>query len=85
MARIKYVINERRLAYEQAIKILEEQRQAKLSAEEKEQERQRVDEELVAQEELKAEQTPAEPAPAPSVNLAVEGVFSGASQSAKRS
>lgn len=84
MARIKYVINERRLAYEQAIKILEDKRQAKLSEEEK----QRVEVKLIAQEEQKAQQsqqTPAPEAPPQEVNLAVEGLFAGASQSEKRS
>ncbi|GJE98316.1 54S ribosomal protein L4, mitochondrial [Phanerochaete sordida] len=84
MARIKYVINERRVAFEQAITILEERRQAKLSTEEKERETQRVDEELVAQEELKAAQKPAQ-APPQEVNLAVDGLFSSASQNAKQS
>lgn len=84
MARIKYVINERRVAYEQAIKILEEKRQAKLSEEEK----QRVEAELIAQEEQKAkqsEQTPAPEAPPQEVNFAVEGLFAGTSRNAKQS
>ncbi|EKM49520.1 uncharacterized protein PHACADRAFT_265045 [Phanerochaete carnosa HHB-10118-sp] len=82
MARIKYVINERRLAYEQAIKILEEKRLAKLSEEEKQGEEQ---EEQIAREEQKAEQKLAPEAPPQEVNLAVEGLFAGTSQNAKRS
>lgn len=85
MARIKYVINERRLAYEQAIEILEKKRQAKLSEEEKQKEKQRVEEELIARDEQKAEQKLAPEAPPRKVNLAVEGLFAGASRNAKRS
>lgn len=84
MARIKYVINERRLAYEQAIKILEEKRQAKLSEEEKEQERQRVEEGIVSQAEQPAAKKAAPEAPQ-EVNLAVEGLFASGSQSTKQS
>lgn len=49
MARIKYVINERRLAYEGAVKILESRRQAQVTEVEGEEETRKMEEVLKEQ------------------------------------
>ena len=91
MARIKYVINERRLAYEGAVKILEQKRQAQLA---KIEAGRQAEESSLLQAEARVDVEPVPTSPTPLKegrveSLAAAGLFAqpadGASQKATRS
>ena len=87
MARIKYVINERRLAYEGAVEILESKRRAHVAAKEVIEAAEKVVEGLVKTMKEASEASPAHAKSVRAEDLAAAGLFASSkvSQSTKQS